>query len=51
MLGETITNELALCDILAVCDDWYNYDGCSIEFEIAKCYAKPIIFLKTEDFA
>jgi len=51
MLGETITNELALCDILALCDDWYNYDGCSIEFEIAKRYAKPIIFLKTEDVA
>ncbi|MCL1986891.1 MAG: DUF4406 domain-containing protein [Firmicutes bacterium] len=45
MLGETITDELAMCDILALCDDWYNYDGCQVEFEIAKRYGKPIVFL------
>lgn len=47
MLGATITKELAECDILALMDDWYSYDGCTIEFEIARRYGKTIIFLST----
>lgn len=47
MLGKTITGELAICDILALVDDWYNYDGCRIEFEIAQRYGKKIIFIST----
>jgi hypothetical protein len=47
MLGETITQELAECDILAMVDDWYNYDGCYVEFEVARRYGKEIIFVWT----
>lgn len=47
MLGVTITKELASCDMLVLVDDWYNYDGCTIEFEIAKRYGKKIAFIKT----
>lgn len=50
MLGKTIVEELAIADILALCDDWYNYDGCVVEFEVAKHYNKPIIFLQTAGF-
>lgn len=48
MLGITITKELAGCDMLVLVDDWYNYDGCVVEFEIAKRYGKQIAFINTE---
>lgn len=48
MLGITTTNELAICDILVLVDDWYNYNGCCIEFEIARRYGKRIEFISTE---
>lgn len=48
MLGTTITNKLAKCDTLVLIDDWYNYDGCIIEFEIAKRYGKDIVFIDTK---
>jgi len=51
MLGKTITQELAECDALVLVDDWYNYDGCTVEFEIAKRYGKPIIFVETEEYS
>jgi len=47
MLGSTITQELAQCDILVLVDDWYSYDGCTIEFEIAKRYGKEIAFISS----
>lgn len=49
MLGQTISRELADCDLLVLMDDWYNYDGCFTEFLIAKNYGIPIKFCSTED--
>lgn len=48
MLGVTITQELAQCDMLVMVDDWYNYDGCYVEHTIAARYGKPIAYISTK---
>jgi len=48
-LGRSISEGLALADIVVFMDDWHNYDGCRSEHFIATQYGVPILYLSTHE--
>lgn len=46
--GNTLMNELAICDEIVFMDDWEKYDGCLSEHFIATRYGVPCVYLSSK---
>ena len=49
-LGKSISEGVALADVVYFMDDWHNYDGCVVEHLVCQRYGVPIRYLSTEGF-
>jgi len=47
-LGKSISEGLALADVVVFMDDWQNYDGCRTEHFIAAQYGVECVYLESE---
>ena len=48
-LGRSISNELALADVVYFMDDWEKYDGCRVEHFVCVTYGVPVRYLYSGD--